>query len=660
MMQHTFLQPSQAVLLHIRYVMESVCESMLFTDVTLVTETERLRAHRAILASHSTYLRGLMISNVGDAGAEEEPVLVVRDISSAHLRLMMQFFYTGEVSLASHDDLQPMKEACIVLGVSSLMARLDELSFSLHCLPTGYEHQQQDGYTVAPPEPSAGADHHIDPLNTTTDSTSMAAVAAKEETVVRPLASDQQMAFSSNVAKQSATDDFVDTSFADIADESHQSLGIANSTGPRPPPPLKQPQQLVKARPASPPQPPPPPPVTIKKKPFACGQCSSKFYTSDGLAAHERAHAGMKPFACPICQVGISTKDHLEVHLRIHTGVKPYACDTCGKAFADKTSFKRHSATAHVDARERPVTLKCKHCKKDYADASTLRRHQKEKHPGVYKTQSAGRAKGNSKAADSTYVKEEEEKEEAQAAVAAASEAKRFACGLCKKRFFRRAILNNHMARVHRIEKAGDREKYVVERRSDEENNRRKSSSSTSSSSSIQCPDCDMVFYKHSTMVIHRRTHTGDKPYVCELCGKKFARSNNLKLHKRTHTGDRPYVCEAPDCGRSFADVSAFRRHGRTHTGERPYSCGRCRRSFAQPSSAKTHEKNCKRPMAPHHPHHHPMDGGAKQRGGAGGPLTSATAAADGANMVTGGGGGYAGDNSLSVMAGSINADTLD
>jgi hypothetical protein len=139
--QHSF-QPSQAVLLHIRYVMESICEWMQFTDVNIVTGTERLRAHRSILASHSTYLRQIMMANMEDAGVEEDPTLVIKEVSSAHLRLMMQFFYTGEVSLSSQDDIQPLKEACLVLGVSSLMARLEELSFSLHCLPS-YDQQVQ-------------------------------------------------------------------------------------------------------------------------------------------------------------------------------------------------------------------------------------------------------------------------------------------------------------------------------------------------------------------------------------------------------------------------------------------------------------------------------------------------------------------------------------
>jgi KRAB domain-containing zinc finger protein len=38
----------------------------------------------------------------------------------------------------------------------------------------------------------------------------------------------------------------------------------------------------------------------------------------------------------------------------------------------------------------------------------------------------------------------------------------------------------------------------------------------------------------------------------------------------RTHTGERPYSCEVEGCGYTAAERATLEAHMRTHTGKRP------------------------------------------------------------------------------------------
>lgn len=85
----------------------------------------------------------------------------------------------------------------------------------------------------------------------------------------------------------------------------------------------------------------------------------------------------------------------------------------------------------------------------------------------------------------------------------------------------------------------------------------------------------------------HKRNDT------CEYCGKVFKNCSNLTVHRRSHTGEKPYKCEL--CSYACAQSSKLTRHMKTHgrMGKDVYRCRFCDMPFSVPSTLEKHMRKC-------------------------------------------------------------------
>nr|XP_060637043.1 zinc finger protein Aiolos [Anolis sagrei ordinatus] len=108
----------------------------------------------------------------------------------------------------------------------------------------------------------------------------------------------------------------------------------------------------------------------------------------------------------------------------------------------------------------------------------------------------------------------------------------------------------------------------------------------------LNCDICGLGCVSLNVLMVHKRSHTGERPFHCNQCGASFTQKGNLLRHVKLHTGEKPFKCHL--CSYACQRRDALSGHLRTHSVEKPFKCEFCGRSYKQRSSLEEHKERCR------------------------------------------------------------------
>ncbi|MBN3288473.1 SALL4 protein, partial [Polyodon spathula] len=84
-----------------------------------------------------------------------------------------------------------------------------------------------------------------------------------------------------------------------------------------------------------------------------------------------------------------------------------------------------------------------------------------------------------------------------------------------------------------------------------------------------ECFICHRVLSCQSSLKMHYRTHTGERPYKCKICDRAFSTRGNLKAHYGVHRANTPLKMQhsCPICQKKFTNAVVLQQHIRMHMG---------------------------------------------------------------------------------------------
>ncbi|XP_028265833.1 sal-like protein 4 [Parambassis ranga] len=271
-----------------------------------------------------------------------------------------------------------------------------------------------------------------------------------------------------------------------------------------------------------------------------CKYCGKNFGNDSALQIHLRSHTGERPFKCNICGNRFTTKGNLKVHFQRHKDKYP------------NISMNPHPVPEHLDSI--PTSSGIPFGMSVPLDESEMKPILGHPAAGFNPTSIPGFKTFDGFGGDSFSQRPSPSTSDGSPSVSSVFGQE---TGLDPSQKDAKDLLGAlHQMNGEQSSGTAKLQQMVdgLEKRTNDPN---------------ECVICHRVLSCQSSLKMHYRTHTGERPYKCKICGRAFSTKGNLKAHYGVHRANTPLKMQhsCPICQKKFTNAVVLQQHIRMHMG---------------------------------------------------------------------------------------------